>query len=83
LAGLHREQRQFDLAEPLYRRALVISEEALGQDHPDVATVLGNYAILLRNTGREEEAEPLETRAEAIRKKMREQTATSLVLGAS
>ena len=83
LAGLHREQRQFDLAEPLYRRALVISEEALGQDHPDVATVLGNYAILLRNTGREEEAEPLETRAEAIRKKMREQTATSLALGAS
>src|SRR6266481_115913 len=56
-------------AEPLYHRALAIWEKALGPEHPDVASCLGNYAGMLRNMGRSEEAEPLEARARAIRAK--------------
>ena len=50
-------------AEPLYRRALVIREQALGPAHPDVASSLNNLAELLRATGRSGEAEPLYRRA--------------------
>ncbi len=53
-------------AELLYRRALAIAETALGPDHPNVATCLGNLAELLRVTGRAGEAEPLYRRALAI-----------------
>jgi hypothetical protein len=52
-----------------YRRALAIHEKAVGAEHPKVATCLENYAFLLRNMGRPEEAAPLETRAKAIRAK--------------
>ena len=38
---------------------------------PDVATCLENCAFLLRTVGRPEEAEPLESRARAIRAKPR------------
>jgi hypothetical protein len=50
-------------------RALAILEEALGTDHPDVATVLGNYSSLLRATDRESETEKLENRASIIKAK--------------
>ena len=69
LAGLYNNQGQYAKAEPFYKRALAIWEKALGPEHPDVATTLENYALLLRNTGRPEEAEPLESRAESIRAK--------------
>ena len=47
-------------AEPLYRQALEIGQETLGERHPDYATRLSNLATLLRAaTGRHEEAEPL------------------------
>ena len=45
--------------EPLYKRALKINEEALGEDHPDVAISLNNLAELYYNQGRYKEAEPL------------------------
>ena len=60
LAGLYDDQGQYAKAEPLYQRALAIREKALGPEHPDVATCLENYALLLRNMGRPEEAAPLE-----------------------
>jgi hypothetical protein len=44
-------------------------ETALGPEHPDVATSLENYAALLRETEREDEAEEMEARAHAIRAK--------------
>jgi tetratricopeptide (TPR) repeat protein len=53
-------------AEPLFRRALAILEESLGPDHPDVALVLNNLALLLQATNRLGEAEPLYRRALAI-----------------
>jgi hypothetical protein len=36
LAGLYDEQGRYVDAEPLYKRALAISEKALGPDHPNV-----------------------------------------------
>jgi tetratricopeptide (TPR) repeat protein len=66
---LYYNQGKYAEAEPLYKRALAISEKALGADHPAVADVLENYASLLRTTGRDSEAEKLEARASAIRKK--------------
>ncbi len=51
----------------LYERWLPIAEKALGSEHPDVAQVLENYAVLLRKMRREDEAEEMEVRAKAIR----------------
>ena len=47
----------------------MIREKALGPEHPRVTTSLENYAALLRKTGRGEEADTLEARAQAIRAK--------------
>ena len=49
-------------AEPLFRRALAISE-SLGSDHPNVAISLNNLADLLYATNRPAEAEPMWRRA--------------------
>jgi len=59
-------------AEPRYRRALAIVEKALGPEHPDVATVLENYAAFLRKTNRAAVAQELEARARIIRAKRAE-----------
>ena len=61
--------RSYAEAEPLYQRALAIYENALGPEHPYVATTLENYAALLRKTARVDEAERFEARAKAIRAK--------------
>lgn len=39
-------QGRYDEASPLLARALVIREEALGPDHPDVAHILNTQAAL-------------------------------------
>jgi tetratricopeptide (TPR) repeat protein len=67
LEGLSRIRGELEKAESLFERALAIRENALGVEHPDVATSLENYAFLLRDMGRPEEAERLEARARAIR----------------
>ena len=41
----------------------------LDPQNPDVATSLENYAVLLRQMGRDDEAEKLEARAKTIRAK--------------
>ncbi len=43
----------------MYREALQLRRELLGDRHPDVAGSLNNLATLYRNQGRYEEAEPL------------------------
>ena len=68
-AGLYKDQAQYAKAERLLQRALAIREKALGPEHPDVVTSLENYALLLRDMGRPDEAAPLESRARAIRTK--------------
>ena len=51
----------------LYKRSLAIREKLLGPDHPDVATSLGNLAVMYDDQGRYEESEPLHRRALEIR----------------
>jgi tetratricopeptide (TPR) repeat protein len=53
-------------AEKASSRALAVSEESLGPDHPTVAVRLNNLAALLSKTNRVTEAEPLMRRALAI-----------------
>ena len=56
--GLYWQERgHFGAAEPLYRRALAISERSDGSEHPNVATALNNLALLLKATNHEEEFE--------------------------
>ena len=69
LALLYQAQGKYAEAEPLVKRALAIYEKALGPEHPDVARSLENYAALLRETARADEAERMEARAKAIRAK--------------
>jgi tetratricopeptide (TPR) repeat protein len=48
LADLYRDQDRFDMhkAEPLYERALVIRQKALGPQHPDTAQTLSDLSLL-------------------------------------
>jgi len=57
------ERARYDVAEPLYRRALEIDEASYGGKHPEVAIRLNNLAALLQATNRLVEAEPLMRRA--------------------
>jgi tetratricopeptide (TPR) repeat protein len=66
---VYKEQGRHAEAEALYKRALAISEKALGPDHPEVAESLNNLAELYGAQGRYADAEPLYKRALAIREK--------------
>ncbi len=46
LAGLYHAQGKYAEAEPLHRRALAITEKALGPEHPEVAASLNNLGRL-------------------------------------
>ncbi|MCP4658340.1 MAG: tetratricopeptide repeat protein, partial [bacterium] len=69
LALLYGDQGRFAEVEPLYERSLKIWEKALGDEHPDVATALENFALLLRDTERTSQAEEMEARARTIRER--------------
>ena len=59
LAYVYRAQRRYSEAEPLLKRALAITEMALGADHhPWVGTSLNSLAVLYRAQDRYSEAEP-------------------------
>jgi hypothetical protein len=51
LAVLYKDQGRYAEAEPLYRRALTITETALGPTHPTVAIRLDNLAALYHAQG--------------------------------
>jgi tetratricopeptide (TPR) repeat protein len=63
LGTLYSAKAQHAEAEPLIRRALILSEHSFGKVHPNVASVLNNLAALLQATNRLAEAEPLMRRA--------------------
>jgi tetratricopeptide (TPR) repeat protein len=67
LAGMYRDQGKYPYAEPLFKKALAISEKTLGLDHPNVATGLENLAQIYRDIGHPSKAESLAKRAAAIR----------------
>ncbi|HEV3121308.1 MAG TPA: tetratricopeptide repeat protein [Isosphaeraceae bacterium] len=57
-------------AADLYKRAIKIyDDKSIPLEDPELATVLDQYASLLRKTHRDEDAEPLEARAKAIRER--------------
>ena len=61
---------QYAEAKPLYRKALAVREKAPGPEHPNVATILENYAKMLRKTKRRDgDAAKLEARAKHAQKK--------------
>jgi len=66
MAAVYYENADYQDAEPLYKRALVMLEKSLGENHPQVATALNNMAALYQATNRLSEAEPLFKRALAI-----------------
>jgi CHAT domain-containing protein/tetratricopeptide (TPR) repeat protein len=63
-------QGRRDESEALYKRVLVVQEQALGPDHPYVANTLENLAIVYRAQARYQEAERLYKRALAIKQKV-------------
>ncbi len=67
LARLYYDQGRYSDAEPLFVRALAISEQQLGVNHPSTATSLNNLAELYKSIGRSSDAEPLYVRALAIK----------------
>jgi tetratricopeptide (TPR) repeat protein len=66
LAELYRSQGRYSEAEPLYLRALSISEQQLGFDHPNTASSLNNLALLRETQGKYTEACTLAQRALVI-----------------
>jgi tetratricopeptide (TPR) repeat protein len=66
LAWFYESLSLWSEAERCHQRALAISEQQLGPDHPSTATSLNNLAELYRSQGRYGEAEPLYLRSLAI-----------------
>lgn len=73
LAAIHRELRDYDRAEALYRRAAAIQEahHAPGGGSTDLASTLANLATVLHDQERFDEAAPLHERSLAIRERER------------
>src|SRR5215470_5479173 len=70
-AEVYRAEAKYTAAEPLYKRALTITERALGPDSPEVARSLANLGELYRVQSRYAEADPFYKRAVAIDEKAR------------
>jgi tetratricopeptide (TPR) repeat protein len=70
LGILYSQQEKYNQAEPLFKQALALGQELLGEHDPDIAFSLNNLAELYRNQRRYEEAEPLFKQALAIRQKL-------------
>lgn len=67
LAELYRRRGMNEEAERFFEQSLSTVEASLGPDHLHTAIALEGYALLLRQTGRDADAEPFEARAKAIR----------------
>jgi CHAT domain-containing protein len=67
LGQVHAGQGHDDLAEPLYKRAIMLMEKSLGLETPLIGAELTNLAALYQRQSRYAEAEPLFRRALAVR----------------
>ena len=56
LAALYRDQGHYAEAEPFYKRALAISEKALGPAHPNLAPTLNGLGVVFREMSRYDDA---------------------------
>lgn len=59
LAMLHHVQERYEEAEAYYQRALKIKTKHLGEKHPDIIKLLGNYSNLLLALNKKSEADAL------------------------
>ncbi len=59
LALIYHGQKNFAKAEPFYVRAVSIKQKTLGYNHSEVALLMENYAALLYETNRAEDADAL------------------------
>jgi tetratricopeptide (TPR) repeat protein len=62
-------------ADAYFKRAVLIGEQGLGGEHPEVAEILETYAVLLRNLKRPMEAAKLEARVKELKAKVAQTTA--------
>lgn len=70
LAIVYRAEHKLDLAATLYRRLLALTEKNLGAKCGEMATVLSDYALVLRESNEAGEAAAVETRAETIKRQL-------------
>ncbi len=70
LAVVYSTQGKYAAAEALFRQALAINEQALGQEDPNVALVADQLAKTLHSLGRDADAKVYEDQAEKIRAKI-------------
>lgn len=66
LAMLYRDLKDFEKADQLFRKALVLLESALGVDHPQIARLLKEYGKLLKTCGREDDLAIAEERIRSL-----------------
>ncbi len=66
LASYYRDHQEFEKAEGMYQEAISLKEHVSGPHHQDVAIILNQYAALLRDAHRMQEATALEHRARKI-----------------
>jgi len=66
LASYYREHQEFEKAEGMYQEAISLKEHVSGPHHQDVAIILNQYAAMLRDAHRMQEATALEHRARKI-----------------
>ena len=65
MAVMFLTQGKLDDAEQMYKRALDIFVRTLDPSHPHISTCAENYAELLRDRGRDTEADSLKTQYRA------------------
>ena len=61
MAAVSHDKGNFDTADSLYREVLKIRRHAFGEEHPDIAFTLNNFAFLLYDRGDREAAINMET----------------------
>jgi tetratricopeptide (TPR) repeat protein len=67
LANILKAQKKFDEAEECYKKALRVCDDSKAPEHPNLASILEDYAELLQKAGRTGEAFELHHRAAQIR----------------
>ena len=66
LGNCLRSQGKYPDAEASYKRAIEVKEKSAGPLHNDLVPYLENYAKMLRAAGREQEANKMQNKAQAI-----------------
>jgi tetratricopeptide (TPR) repeat protein len=70
LAQMLSSQGKYEEAEAMNRQTLVLSEKALGPEHPSTLTSMGNWAGVLSSQGKYKEAEAMNRQTLARREKV-------------